>query len=68
MRMSWVLAAETAKGSPWPSDRMCAALLAPVDRIAPGQTAPFLARTAAASTIALLQSTSPWAPSSSSTA
>ncbi len=45
-----------------------AALLAPVDRIAPGQRSPLFARTEAASTIAEVQSTSPRAPSSSRTA
>src|SRR4051812_352902 len=45
-----------------------AALLAPVDRITPGQRSPFCARTEAASTIAEVQSTSPRDPSSSSTA
>lgn len=45
-----------------------AALLAPIDRIRPGQRTPFLARTDAASTIADDQSSSPRAPSSSNTA
>ena len=45
-----------------------AALLAPVDRIAPGQRSPFFARTEAASTMAEVQSSSPRAPSSSRTA
>ena len=45
-----------------------AALLAAIDRVRPGQGAPFLARTEAASTIAEAQSSSPRAPSSSRTA
>ncbi|SFD78338.1 hypothetical protein SAMN05421773_13027 [Streptomyces aidingensis] len=49
-------------------DVQFAALLAPVDRIRPGQRSPFLARTFAASTMAEVQSISPRAPSSSRTA
>jgi hypothetical protein len=42
--------------------------LAPVDGAGAGQGSPFLARTQAPSTIARLQSMTPWLPSSSSTA
>jgi hypothetical protein len=49
-------------------DVQFAALLAAINRIRPGQGAPLFARTEAASMIAEVQSTSPLAPSSSSTA
>ncbi|NIY70764.1 hypothetical protein SMALB_8946 [Streptomyces malaysiensis] len=49
-------------------DVQFAALLAAINRIRPGQGAPLFARTEAASMIAEVQSTSPRAPSSSSTA
>lgn len=70
--VSWTFAPETptASGTPWASDRTWSLLpsLPPVNRIRPGQGALFFARTLAASTIALVQSASPRAPSSSSAA
>jgi hypothetical protein len=68
-RLPCVSAPETASGNALGLGQhvQLAALPAAIDRVRPGQRIPLFARTAAASTIADVQSSSPRAPSPSKT-